>query len=62
MKTINIIGVTILAPLAAAFFILTIGFKTIQAIGELCFYSQPAEVNSLSNSNDSVDLKAGASL
>lgn len=47
MKTINIIGVTILAPLAAAFFILTIGFKTLQAIGHLCFQPHAIEKNTL---------------
>jgi hypothetical protein len=44
MKTINIIGVTILAPLAAAFFILTIGFKTAQALTQFCFQSSKTEV------------------
>lgn len=32
MKTINIIGITLLAPLAAVFFIFAIGFKSVQTV------------------------------
>ncbi len=34
MKTINIIGVVILAPLAAVLFAFAVGFKTLQVITE----------------------------
>ncbi|MFY0599237.1 MAG: hypothetical protein JXR03_06165 [Cyclobacteriaceae bacterium] len=37
MKTLSILGVAILAPLAAAFFILTIAWKTIEALFQYAF-------------------------
>lgn len=54
MKTLNILGVTILAPLAAAFFILTIGFKTIQALGQFCFQSEKTELHPHNSEEDLV--------
>lgn len=37
MKTISVLGVAILAPLAAIFFILTIAWKTVEALFEYAF-------------------------
>ncbi len=40
MKTLSVLGVAVLAPLAALFFILTIAWKTLEALIEYTFKSE----------------------
>ncbi|MFT6866205.1 MAG: hypothetical protein ACJA08_001034 [Cyclobacteriaceae bacterium] len=40
MKTLSVLGVAVLAPLAALFFILTIAWKTVEALTEYLFKSE----------------------